>query len=547
MHPLPVVELHKMKVSDAIMPAMGAAAVLGARTKPDVHSRDGVGILICTTNATSGILTATYQSKAVAIWGEVCRPQGLKCNRATAMTSDIPDGCAGYANMRMEQFCLLPEEAAFPGFQIYEVPSEGSHHGHFSDAIFQDCWNHSIENGAGVWQVLDKDNFCDIVGIDDCGKLASGGWIDGAIVWPIPVKWDYPTDNALSHEQNLQRDGEYLSSCEQVFTINAEGTVCVSKLGHSVFRMTNSTVIVDGVVNTHDYSDENIYSQRTMGNKETMSIKSALAGALCTFASLPIYSSSEAADTFEMLMERNGCSIVLEDNTYSDQTKFMQATFAVQIRLPEAILAVEKARRIKLAEMYASLCYSVYSNAIATLPKRYIDHIGTNDTDIIVRHIRMSQGMDEALANILNADGRSAEAWEVRISSAQRWNSIEQLCRPMYARFQKEHSSKKKHGFFKYTGYEAIMRHASKPVDRLRQCSMDTYSPAWRHYWRLPKPERGKFMERVCNAIGDVPQWYQEILANGEPSPEPDPETPADELERWSYETQKALQTFDIE
>ena len=66
-------------------------------------------------------------------------------------------------------------------------------------------------------------------------------WASGTMSWIIPNAWIPPV--AVSF---LQPETEFVTTTED-FTISQDGTVSISKYGHTAMRTTNDFIFVDGV------------------------------------------------------------------------------------------------------------------------------------------------------------------------------------------------------------------------------------------------------------------------------------------------------------
>ena len=512
----------------------------------------GAELLICATNAASGLIAAKYKSAAIGIWGEVCRPAGLVPLNIQVMTNGAPDGVAGDIGMRLDPLAVLPLNAGFYGFQIYEEPSTGSHGGYFDAIVFKNWWDHSTYSGAANWSICSETGIVDTVSIGNCGEFVTGGWSEGFIDWTIPIWWDFPPYNPYSHNRDPNASGTLMDTCQQTFRIDSQGTVSISKFGHTVARTVDSVVTLDGecISNPHPFNNR---LETKAGENEEMKtfapflLIGTVAAAMPLHEKLQTISAGADETVFADMVKATGGHQALEKESYNDDYSDFNGRMALVDNLASKIRAVkEPSLRRGMIAMYAQLCDRVFEDTIAALPQGMCG-IEPNDLCTIERRVLRIGRMSETLLSLLRDEELVADAWHVHFAIMNGWKSVATKYKLLHDKYRRENPQANIDEDYHYAWYGIVAREANRwEWDLARKCSSE-YCELWRDYWRLPKPERGKFMERVCNAIGDVPQWYQEILANGEPSPEPDPETPADELERWSYETQKALQTFDIE
>ena len=70
------------------------------------------------------------------------------------------------------------------------------------------------------------------------------GWREGHVRWPIPMGWQDITACETDWPELKRFGGPY----EQVFGIEHNGTVSVSKHGHFMSRSTNDVIIVDNEI-----------------------------------------------------------------------------------------------------------------------------------------------------------------------------------------------------------------------------------------------------------------------------------------------------------
>ena len=160
----------------------------------------------------------------------------------TILSGNASVGEAGGVGMRMEM-TLLPDSVSFKDIRIMErVTDDGVPSGYFSAEYFRPWWNHGMVQGAGELVSIGIGNiFADTAIMEDCcQQLTSGGWVGGSIIWTIPTAWreiqGFSVPNGLID----------FTTKEQIFTINAAGTVHVEKFNCSVGRdiqgHTNATV-----------------------------------------------------------------------------------------------------------------------------------------------------------------------------------------------------------------------------------------------------------------------------------------------------------------
>ena len=169
----------------------------------------------------------------------VVEPEAIIATFMNPMAGNV-ENVAGDIGMEL-LFTLYPTNVSFANLRVREIPTqEGDHIGYFDLFGPTNWWYHTESNGAGNWiNVLDNNVYAvDRAFIPECPPP----WINGTLTWIIPNEWQ-----AQSQYPQVQGTNVFFT-CEQIFTINEEGTVSVSKLGHTITRMTNNVVTIDGVI-----------------------------------------------------------------------------------------------------------------------------------------------------------------------------------------------------------------------------------------------------------------------------------------------------------
>ena len=99
---------------------------------------------------------------------------------------------------------------------------------------------------AGQWHDLGNDNFF-MQDFAECGEELPDGWSAGQITWRIPTAWGYRDDDDAPYCPK-----EFGEPYYQIFTMNENGVLRVSKLGFWVERSPN------GMRNRSDNVEERI-------------------------------------------------------------------------------------------------------------------------------------------------------------------------------------------------------------------------------------------------------------------------------------------------
>ena len=165
-------------------------------------------------------------------------PSQIKAEILNCVVEPSMTGQGGGIGMELVM-TLLPTNVCFANVEVVEVSSmEGTHTGYFSDSSWSNQWYHTTDNGAGTWIEVADDNSCgqDYAGIGLC----SPPWTPGLLSWTIPNAWRPCGGN--------EQDSHLFVTFSQDFSITANGTVTVSKLGNSVTRTTNDVVTSTGVL-----------------------------------------------------------------------------------------------------------------------------------------------------------------------------------------------------------------------------------------------------------------------------------------------------------
>ena len=165
----------------------------------------------------------------------------------------LPRGRAGGFGMIMHIY-VYPMYVSFQGIDMVEVPCSVvvPPIGYYNTTNFTGYLSHTMEAGAGYWHHVKPGNYWSEDHVFSGERY--GPWSGGMLVWNIPIAWNYRYDNPSVSWPN----GHYSSTCrkigggdatfQQVFFIDAEGSITIEKLDHVVERGTNDVIFVDDVL-----------------------------------------------------------------------------------------------------------------------------------------------------------------------------------------------------------------------------------------------------------------------------------------------------------
>jgi len=188
-------------------------------------------------------MTFTFRGASYTVNTMCIRPRDMVClSSPMILSGNASVGEAGGVGMRMK-LTLMPDSVSFNGLRVIErVDEDGVATGYFNQEYFRPWWGHGMVQGSGkLVNVGVENHYYDEAEMKDiCPQLTSGGWVAGSIIWSIPTAWreirGFSVSNGLID----------FTTKEQVFTINAAGTVHVEKFNCSVGRdiqgHTNATV-----------------------------------------------------------------------------------------------------------------------------------------------------------------------------------------------------------------------------------------------------------------------------------------------------------------
>jgi len=185
--------------------------------------------LTAPSNAATATVTVNYGGGSCQLAFGVIAPSGYYASNVTAITG-IGTNVAG-AGMFVPLW-LTSSNVSFYRLEIREVPATNNINvtGYFADT---NIWPrgfplHDAAAGAGGWVPIGMDN---TIGTDQAqGSGLPTPWSAGTVTWPIPAQWKVvgsTNTNALTWSN-------------QAFSIDTNGTVTITKFGHTVTRNTNN-------------------------------------------------------------------------------------------------------------------------------------------------------------------------------------------------------------------------------------------------------------------------------------------------------------------
>ena len=170
---------------------------------------------------------------------EVVEPLGVVSPRASDIDfSDAVSNTAGWCGMRLDLH-LVPSNVSFQALCVMEVPETAENGiaptGFFTNECFAPIWHHTTVQKAGIWyDVRDMSFITQDKASFELGLY--GPWAPGSITWHIPTAWK-PRKVANWPYGPIEFGEPYL----QTFTINADGTMRVDRLGHWAERSSDGS------------------------------------------------------------------------------------------------------------------------------------------------------------------------------------------------------------------------------------------------------------------------------------------------------------------
>ena len=126
-----------------------------------------------------------------------------------------------------------PTDVSFYNVQIMEVGEDATVEGYFADT---NKWTTNpgqrLKHGtANFWFDLNPDNSSG----DHCWTedVFSPAWLSGHYTWDIPARWHVKGDNSVTNS---------MTGWNQVHTIDANGTVTITKFGKTVSRTISNVI-----------------------------------------------------------------------------------------------------------------------------------------------------------------------------------------------------------------------------------------------------------------------------------------------------------------
>jgi hypothetical protein len=186
--------------------------------------------LIAPSNATTTTITASIGRQSVSIPFTVVEPSGV--DHVTFRGTDSLSKNVAGAGMYMNVY-IAPINVSFYRVSMLEVTNAATS----VTGYFTSHWPspHDTVAGAGKWHPIGQDNLVGD-GMDHCSYWGSSllppPWSPGgSFTWPIPGEWKIGNGPTNS-----------LSWSDQTFSLNANGTMTITKFGHSVTRTTQNVI-----------------------------------------------------------------------------------------------------------------------------------------------------------------------------------------------------------------------------------------------------------------------------------------------------------------
>jgi hypothetical protein len=198
-------------------------------------------LLQCEDHACQMSLCASMDDVSYDVLLSCLEPSSVVCNLTPNILrkAGLGHGDAGDVGLDII-FTVLPTNVSFENVRIKEVSSTiGTHTGYFASPGWANFWYHTPEHGADELVVLNEDND----GMDAAYMgYCEAPWSSGHMTWEIPAAWQPPI--ALGSSKPMAQFTTY----QQQFWITADGSVSVSKFGHTAERGTNTVQKINGVV-----------------------------------------------------------------------------------------------------------------------------------------------------------------------------------------------------------------------------------------------------------------------------------------------------------
>jgi hypothetical protein len=209
-----------------IVPQKDAALVRWTTSAGSVYPTNGSSTtLTAPSNAATATVTMSYGAMAHSIDFTVIEPTGVDHAAFLQYGTYTSTTLAG-AGVQLRPY-IGPMNVSFYQVQIMEVGQDASGtNGYF---VFHTPPNHDDDHGANQPIYLGYDNHW--LGDDWATSYGwappwyASGWIGGSYTWNIPAVWSVGTGQTNP-----------LSGWNQVHTLGPDGTMTVTKFGHSVSR-----------------------------------------------------------------------------------------------------------------------------------------------------------------------------------------------------------------------------------------------------------------------------------------------------------------------
>jgi hypothetical protein len=175
---------------------------------------------------TNCTITVNFEEGSFTKEFSVFAPTGI----VSAQIESTTHFALGYSAAKMHLYPIIigPTNVSFYQVKLMEVGEDASN---ITGYFLTNTPPSHIGNGADVWFSLSQDNSWPI-DWDWAGLWGSPPpWSSGGFTWNIPARWKVGNGSTNS-----------MTGWNQIFSIDANGTVTVQKFGHGVTRTTNDVI-----------------------------------------------------------------------------------------------------------------------------------------------------------------------------------------------------------------------------------------------------------------------------------------------------------------
>jgi hypothetical protein len=241
---------------------VGVREKIGYECIPNLHAVEWINTgngrfadaeYICSLDSEENPIKVRYKDVDYMPLISVVAPNGIEAASVKHALYEVPTNCAGGIGMIFE-LRVKPFDVCFSGVAVEEVPCDiGIREGYFAYPMFANLQSHTFNNGAGRWSWVKANNI--LVNVDEAaiessipritpdGILTndtSFGWIDGRIVWNIPMGWG--EKNSVIGDNPYKKFAEDTKAEMRIFSSGQSG---VRKFQHQVTRYIDGRIFLD--------------------------------------------------------------------------------------------------------------------------------------------------------------------------------------------------------------------------------------------------------------------------------------------------------------